>query len=145
MIKLRLYQAAYSEFVDIGRIDDPKNLHETYPELYPNKTGSMLPFTLRILYAEAIYSLGKDTDMNYLFSLRALCQRKMKETESAPKIVSPSTSQVDLGDQLALSSPSATSDPLSAVNVSNIHFEDYEEGSPRKKTTHPPARSLTRR
>ena len=41
MIKMRMHIQAFNEFVDIGKIDDPKNLYETYPDLYPNKKGTV--------------------------------------------------------------------------------------------------------
>jgi len=39
MTKMRMLSNAFNEFVDIGKIDDQKNLYESYPDLYPSKKG----------------------------------------------------------------------------------------------------------
>jgi hypothetical protein len=64
-----MFQAAYNEYVDIGKNDDQKNLYETYSELYPGRSGSMIPFSVRFLYPEILFYLGKDPNLEASFSL----------------------------------------------------------------------------
>jgi tetratricopeptide (TPR) repeat protein len=82
MTKLRMYQVAFNDFTDIGNFDDAKYRYDTYPDIYGNKRGSLVPFSLRILHAELPCYLGKDPNMDNLNALLVWVQTKLKELQS---------------------------------------------------------------
>ena len=54
-----MYSAAEQEFEFFGNFERTDLSFEYYPHLYPDKSGSMVPFALRMLWAENAAFLGK--------------------------------------------------------------------------------------
>lgn len=73
LLKMKDNLTAMTIFEEIGDFQDPKYTYEAYPELYPGKTGSFIPFSLKIMCGEVLYNIGKDMSLNYLFSLKSYC------------------------------------------------------------------------
>lgn len=134
MVKLRMFQAAYSEYVDIGRYDDAKNLYETYPDFYPGRNGSMVPFSLRYLYSEILFFLGKDPNLESSFSLLNFVSARFKALlgTGAPKEAdcgSSTTVPPQPAAPLEDSGIGMSADPLSTVDkIIGTGFLDTDEG-----------------
>ncbi|KAK6922975.1 LOW QUALITY PROTEIN: hypothetical protein RJ641_011279, partial [Dillenia turbinata] len=50
--KLRRFSEADSELSSLDDLNSSIYLYETYPQHYPNRTGSFLPFSFRLLHAD---------------------------------------------------------------------------------------------
>ncbi|GAB4848667.1 hypothetical protein Ancab_003378 [Ancistrocladus abbreviatus] len=57
--KLRRFSEALDEIDSLENIDSPSYRYESYPHLYPNRSGSMVPFSLRWLHSQLPSKLGK--------------------------------------------------------------------------------------
>ncbi|XP_065183713.1 trafficking protein particle complex subunit 12-like isoform X1 [Sycon ciliatum] len=51
LMKLGQFSVAHNELKAFGNFDAPDMYFEYYPDAYPNRTGSMVPFSLRLLQA----------------------------------------------------------------------------------------------
>jgi len=70
LVKLRQYSVAEAEAVSFGDLTNPDLYFQYYPELYPGKKGSLVPWSFRLLLAELPHYNGHQvTAMNKLFSL----------------------------------------------------------------------------
>ncbi|XXG70677.1 hypothetical protein AAC387_Pa07g0107 [Persea americana] len=59
--------------------------YETYPKLYPNHRGSMIPFALRFLHADLPHRLGRRSEtLDRLYSLLDLARRRSKSLNPNP-------------------------------------------------------------
>ncbi|XP_071807713.1 trafficking protein particle complex subunit 12-like [Asterias amurensis] len=68
LIKLQQYSMAEVECEAFGNLDRPDIYFEYYPDLFPGRKGSMVPFSLRVLHAELPLYLGKHQDsLNRLY------------------------------------------------------------------------------
>jgi len=85
MIKMRMFQSAYNEYILIGNFEDPQNHYQYYPDLYPGKKGSMIPFSMRALLAELPHFMGKDPTMDTLYSLLNLCKGQIEQFQEKEK------------------------------------------------------------
>ncbi|XP_066571630.1 trafficking protein particle complex subunit 12 [Amia ocellicauda] len=74
LTKLSLFQNAELEFEPFGNLDQPDLYYEYYPNMYPGRRGSMVPFSMRVLHAELPQYLGKPQEsLDRLHSMKIVC------------------------------------------------------------------------
>ncbi|XP_057969898.1 uncharacterized protein LOC131159198 [Malania oleifera] len=82
LTKLRRYDAALAELDSLEDLDSDSYRYDSYPQIYPNRTGSMVPFSLRWLHAEIPIKLGKRQEtLDRLYILLDFVRTKLKEKE----------------------------------------------------------------
>ena len=70
LVKLRHFSVAEAEAEAFGDCDKPDLYYEYYPEQYPNRRGSLVPWPMRLLLAELPGHCGRQVEgMNKLFRL----------------------------------------------------------------------------
>lgn len=75
-LRLGQYDIAARESEVFGKLDRPDVFYEHYPELYPNRKGSMACFSFRLLLAEMPIYKGNWRDaLNNLTELLDTCER----------------------------------------------------------------------
>ncbi|KAI4345215.1 hypothetical protein L6164_012357 [Bauhinia variegata] len=80
--KLRRFNEAYAELETMEDLDSSRYRYETYPKVYPNRTGSMVPFCLRWLYALIPIKLGQRQEgVDRLYTLLDFVREKLKDKE----------------------------------------------------------------
>ena len=73
LVKLRQFSTAEAEAGPFGDLDNPDMFYQYYPELYPNRQGSLATWSLRLLLAELpMYNNKPVVAMNKLFKLRRI-------------------------------------------------------------------------
>ncbi|BBN17989.1 hypothetical protein Mp_7g18580 [Marchantia polymorpha subsp. ruderalis] len=78
LMKLRSYAVAAEELAAIGDLKSKKFRYEHHGDMYPGKTGSMVPFALRWLHAELPHRLGHTTTtIDHLYDLLAHCNERI--------------------------------------------------------------------
>jgi tetratricopeptide (TPR) repeat protein len=132
MVKLRQFQIALHEFSDIGNFEDTKYRYESYPDLYPNRRGSFVPFSLRLIHAEIVSLTNKERSLDPLYNLLALCQQRMRELQN----------KFDSTTQHTTASASATQNRINNNNKSNNGFV-LSVGQPYQSFTTPSFLSST--
>ncbi|XP_068194390.1 trafficking protein particle complex subunit 12 [Antennarius striatus] len=74
LTKLTLFQNAELEFEPFGNLDQPDLYYEYYPNVYPGRRGSMVPFSMRLLHAELPQYLAKPLEaLDRLHNLKTVC------------------------------------------------------------------------
>ncbi|XP_071964074.1 trafficking protein particle complex subunit 12-like [Antedon mediterranea] len=74
LMKLRLYNVAETETNAFGDFERPDLYFEYYPDLYPGRKGSMVPFSLRVLKAELLQYAGKhQQSLDTLYKIKGVC------------------------------------------------------------------------
>ena len=64
------------ELSGFGMLDYPDVYYEYAPDLYPGRKGSMIPFSMRLLYAELPHYLKRsDEALDRLYFLAAVVER----------------------------------------------------------------------
>ncbi|OVA14646.1 Tetratricopeptide repeat-containing domain [Macleaya cordata] len=82
LTKLRKFGDASEEFDTLEDFDSAQYKYESYPDHYPNRSGSMVPFALRWLHAEIPLRLGKrEETLDRLYLLLDFVRNKLKEKE----------------------------------------------------------------
>jgi len=72
LTKLRQFSVAEVEAEPFGDLDRPDLYFQYYPEMYPGRAGSMVPFAFRVLLAELPQHLGKQHEtLDRLYTLLA--------------------------------------------------------------------------
>ncbi|XP_068608565.1 trafficking protein particle complex subunit 12 [Brachionichthys hirsutus] len=75
LTKLNLFQNAELEFEPFGDLDQPDLYYEFYPNAYPGRRGSMVPFSMRLLHAELPQYLAKPQEaLDSLHKMKTVCQ-----------------------------------------------------------------------
>ncbi|XP_077990905.1 trafficking protein particle complex subunit 12-like [Glandiceps talaboti] len=83
MMKLRLFGTAEKEMEAFGNLDRPDIFYEFYPDMYPGKRGSMVPFSFRVLHAELPQYNGKPQDtIDRLYYLHAITSKIISNLET---------------------------------------------------------------
>ncbi|XP_019057372.1 PREDICTED: trafficking protein particle complex subunit 12 [Tarenaya hassleriana] len=83
LTKLRRSADAAQELNSLHDFDGPHYRYESYPEIYPNRTGSMVPFSLRWLYALIPTKLGnRQEGLDRLYILLDYVRERIREKES---------------------------------------------------------------
>ncbi|CAB3229386.1 unnamed protein product [Arctia plantaginis] len=59
MSRIKLYDTLVKEAEPFGDLNKPDMFYEFYPETYENRSGSLVPFSLRLLVAELPQHVGK--------------------------------------------------------------------------------------
>ncbi|XP_042493442.1 trafficking protein particle complex subunit 12-like [Macadamia integrifolia] len=89
LMKLRKFGDAAEELDSLEDFDSSQYKYESYPDHYPNRSGSMVPFALRWLHAEIPHRLGKRQEtLDRLYTLLDFIRTKLKERESKSMDVS---------------------------------------------------------
>ena len=88
LVRLRLYAEAQRRIDGLGDLDSTEYSYEAHGETYPGESGSMVPFTLRLLWAElpvlvATDSTGDKETMSRLHQLHTMTKR-MLDSRSLP-------------------------------------------------------------
>ncbi|XP_020775509.2 trafficking protein particle complex subunit 12 [Boleophthalmus pectinirostris] len=82
LTKLNLFQNAELEFEPFGNLDQPDLYYEYYPNVYPGRRGSMVPFSMRLLHAELPQYLAKPQEaLDRLHTLRTVCLSILENLE----------------------------------------------------------------
>ncbi|XP_053057277.1 trafficking protein particle complex subunit 12 isoform X2 [Acinonyx jubatus] len=82
LVKLGLFQNAEMEFEPFGNLDQPDLYYEYYPQVYPGRRGSMVPFSMRILHAELQQYLGNPQEsLDRLHRVKAICSKILTNLE----------------------------------------------------------------
>ncbi|XP_024356584.1 uncharacterized protein [Physcomitrium patens] len=79
LMKLRSYGAAADELAAVGDLDAAQYRYEEYPSVYPDKSGSMVPFALRWMHAELPHRNGQiATTIERLYALLDFCNSRVE-------------------------------------------------------------------
>ncbi|XP_028578287.2 trafficking protein particle complex subunit 12 isoform X3 [Podarcis muralis] len=82
LMKLGLFQNAEMEFEPFGNLDQADLYYEYYPNVYPGRKGSMVPFSMRILHAELQQYLGNPQEsLDRLHSMKTICTKILDNLE----------------------------------------------------------------
>jgi tetratricopeptide (TPR) repeat protein len=82
LVKLRQFSVAEAEAAAFGDLDSPDLFYQYYPELYPNRRGSIVPWSLRLLLAELpMYNNRQVPAMNKLFQLMRTVRKMIDNLE----------------------------------------------------------------
>ncbi|TKY47636.1 Trafficking protein particle complex subunit 12 [Spatholobus suberectus] len=80
--KLRRFNEASAELDSLEDLDSSHYRYETYPKMYPNRVGSMVPFSLRWLHALIPIKLGlRQQGMDRFYTLLGFVRDKVKVKE----------------------------------------------------------------
>ncbi|KAF8092119.1 hypothetical protein N665_0423s0004 [Sinapis alba] len=83
LTKLRRSDEASHELNSLHDFDGEHYRYESFPEIYPNQKGSMVPFSLRWLYALVPTKLGnRQEGLDRLYTLLDFVRERIKEKES---------------------------------------------------------------
>lgn len=82
--KLRLFSDAVVELDSLDySLDSPNYQYQTYPNHYPNRSGSMVPFILRFLHAELPSKLNnRQETLDRLYTLLHFVRTKLSDEKS---------------------------------------------------------------
>ncbi|XP_038057773.1 trafficking protein particle complex subunit 12-like [Patiria miniata] len=83
LIKLQQYSMVEVECEAFGNLDRPDLYFEYYPDLYPGRQGTMVPFSFRVLHAELPIYLAKYQDaLNRLYHILDIVNQILFNLES---------------------------------------------------------------
>ncbi|VDQ00027.1 unnamed protein product, partial [Trichobilharzia regenti] len=86
LVRTRNYELAERELATFQNLDAPNVYFEYTPELYPGRTGSIIPFSLRLLHAELPFHLNRPTEaLDRLYYLHAIIVRIRSNLEKGFK------------------------------------------------------------
>eukprot|EP00735_Rhodelphis_limneticus_P004243 TRINITY_DN15813_c0_g1::TRINITY_DN15813_c0_g1_i1::g.25521::m.25521 TRINITY_DN15813_c0_g1::TRINITY_DN15813_c0_g1_i1::g.25521 ORF type:complete len:404 (-),score=22.42,sp/Q8K2L8/TPC12_MOUSE/26.98/4e-32,TPR_16/PF13432.1/1.5e+02,TPR_16/PF13432.1/0.043,TPR_16/PF13432.1/2.1e-05,TPR_14/PF13428.1/6.7e+02,TPR_14/PF13428.1/8.8,TPR_14/PF13428.1/1.7e+02,TPR_14/PF13428.1/0.096,TPR_14/PF13428.1/0.53,TPR_11/PF13414.1/7.1e+03,TPR_11/PF13414.1/0.15,TPR_11/PF13414.1/0.0004,TPR_2/PF07719.12/2.1e+03,TPR_2/PF07719.1 len=86
LLRLREYHRAATLIDALGDLDSQEYTYERYPDQYPNKKGSMIPFALRLYHAKIPFKLGKSQlGLDRLSSLLSKCRVAYETTQDGEK------------------------------------------------------------
>lgn len=79
LFKLQMFSTAEVELEAFGSFTQPDLFYEFYPDTYPGRKGSMVPFSMRILQAELPQYMGRPRDaLDNLYELQRNCAKVVK-------------------------------------------------------------------
>lgn len=80
LTKLRRFNEASAELDSMEDLNSPRYRYETYPKVYPNRSGSMVPFSIRWIHALIPIKLGQRQEgIDRLYCLLDFVREKLKE------------------------------------------------------------------
>eukprot|EP00301_Raphidiophrys_heterophryoidea_P026493 c9163_g1_i2.p1 GENE.c9163_g1_i2~~c9163_g1_i2.p1 ORF type:complete len:339 (+),score=52.99 c9163_g1_i2:54-1019(+) len=84
--KLRKFKSAADHLATLGDLSGPRYSYEFYPETYPNKSGSFVPFSLLVLHALMPRYVGHlDKALEQLYALlNSVQQEAMPTSDELP-------------------------------------------------------------
>ncbi|XP_006811107.2 trafficking protein particle complex subunit 12-like [Saccoglossus kowalevskii] len=131
MMKLRLFSAAEAEIESFGNLDRPDLFFEFYPDLYPGKRGSMVPFSFRVLHAEIPqYNSKAQETIDKLYYLHAIVTKIISNLESG---LAEDGSGIELSDENRKASLNLWNSRLIRVlySIGNclVFMKDYNQAS----------------
>ncbi|GBP67427.1 Trafficking protein particle complex subunit 12 [Eumeta japonica] len=78
MVRVRLHDPLVKEAEPFGDLSKPDLYYQFYPESYGNRSGSMVPFSLRLLLSELPLHLGKPEEaMNRLYAMLGIIKQML--------------------------------------------------------------------
>ncbi|KAF7254934.1 hypothetical protein EG68_08633 [Paragonimus skrjabini miyazakii] len=76
LVRTRNFELAERELTSFQSLDSPNVYFEHAPELYPDRYGSIIPFSLRLLHAELPFHLNRtEESLNRLYYMLAVIAR----------------------------------------------------------------------
>lgn len=76
MCRIRLYEPLLKEAEPFGDFNKPDMFYQFYPDLYENRTGSLVPFSLRLLIAELPMHVNKPEEaMDRLYAMLSVIEQ----------------------------------------------------------------------
>jgi len=82
LFKLQMFSTAEVELEAFGSFNQPDLFYEFYPDTYPGRKGSMVPFSMRILQAELPQYMGRARDaLDNLYELQRTCAQVLKNLQ----------------------------------------------------------------
>ncbi|XP_078486641.1 trafficking protein particle complex subunit 12-like [Ciona intestinalis] len=76
LIRLKLYELSETEINQFGDFDKADLYFGFYPDLYPGKRGSMVPFSMRVLHAQfPLHNNKPDEALGRLYALQDTCKK----------------------------------------------------------------------
>ncbi|OWR53560.1 trafficking protein particle complex subunit 12 [Danaus plexippus] len=83
MCRIKLYEPLLKEAEPFGDFTKPDMFYEFYPEAYENRTGSLVPFSLRLLVAELPGHVGKPEEaMDRLYAMLDVIEQMISNLKS---------------------------------------------------------------
>ena len=80
LVKLKQFSMVEVEAEAFGDLDKPDLYYQFYPEAFPGRSGSMVPFGLRLLLAELPQHLNKHHEaVDRLYALLAVIRRLIED------------------------------------------------------------------
>ncbi|KAK2655868.1 hypothetical protein Ddye_008920 [Dipteronia dyeriana] len=84
LTKLRRFDEAAQELNSLEDFDNSSYKYESYPAVYPNRTGSMVPFSLRWLYSIVPVKLGnRQEGLDRFYTLLGFVREKLIQKGAA--------------------------------------------------------------
>ncbi|CAG4939339.1 unnamed protein product [Colias eurytheme] len=78
MLRIRLHEPLLKEAEPFGDFSKPDMFYQFYPDLYENRSGSLVPFSLRLLVAELPGHVGKSEEaMDRLYIMLDVIQKML--------------------------------------------------------------------
>eukprot|EP00743_Colponemidia_sp_Colp-15_P007590 GILK01008206.1.p1 GENE.GILK01008206.1~~GILK01008206.1.p1 ORF type:complete len:652 (-),score=104.05 GILK01008206.1:114-2036(-) len=86
LMRLKNYQRAEDELRALGSLEAATYRYENYPAEYPGRTGSMVPFSLRLFHGQLPHYLGDSQKaLDRLYNLLAHCESELASAEKLDK------------------------------------------------------------
>ncbi|KAL0861357.1 hypothetical protein ABMA27_008908 [Loxostege sticticalis] len=127
MLRVRLHEPLLKEAEPFGDFGKPDMFYQFYPDTYENRTGSLVPFSLRLLVAELPGHVGKAEEaVDRLYAMIDVIQQMLSnlregKTEDGTGII---TSEQDRAESIRLWTGRETRVLHSIVNCA-ISLKDY--------------------
>ncbi|XP_052759258.1 trafficking protein particle complex subunit 12 isoform X2 [Galleria mellonella] len=129
MLRIKLHEPLLKEAEQFGDFNKPDMFYQFYPDTYENRTGSLVPFSLRLLIAELPGHVGKSEEaVDRLYSMLDVIQQMLSnlragKTEDGTATLS---SDQDRNESIRLWTGRETRVLHSIVNCS-IALKDYRQ------------------
>ncbi|XP_045540402.1 trafficking protein particle complex subunit 12 isoform X2 [Papilio machaon] len=82
MLRIKLHEPLLKEAEPFGDLSKPDMFYQFYPEAYENRTGSLVPFSLRLLIAELPGHVGKPEEAaDRLYVMLDIIQRMLSNLQ----------------------------------------------------------------
>ncbi|CAH8603991.1 unnamed protein product [Schistosoma bovis] len=82
LVRTQNYKLAEHEFATFHNMEAPNFYFEYFPQRYPGRTGSIIPFSLRLLHAELPFNLNRTNEaLDRLYYLLAIIGRIQSNLE----------------------------------------------------------------
>ncbi|XP_059047358.1 trafficking protein particle complex subunit 12-like [Achroia grisella] len=131
MLRIRLNEPLLKEAEPFGDFNKPDMFYQFYPDTYENRTGTLVPFSLRLLIAELPWHTGKpEVSVDRLYAMLDIVQQMLSnlrngKTEDGTAFIS---SDQDRNESLRLWTGRETRILHSIVNCC-IMLKDYRQAA----------------
>ncbi|XP_076806891.1 trafficking protein particle complex subunit 12-like [Clavelina lepadiformis] len=83
LIRLKLFEMVETELSQFGSFDSADLYYGFYPDVYPGRKGSMVPFSLRLLHADFPRHINKPYQaLERFYAIRTVCKKVIDNLES---------------------------------------------------------------